>query len=208
VLSSSKIFSYAGQRIALTTISPKLARREYEGLQQRYGYRSFYDAFVWGCLYGITSGVAHSSQYGLTALLAKANKGDYNFLLQTSVYGERAKFLKEVMCKHGFSLVYADDLGQPLSDGFYFTVSYAEMSGGELLRELLYYGISVLSLAACKSSRSEGVRICTSMLGKEDFKLFEKRIKAFEHDHPHAKSGEAPAEEESPAAEVPATEPR
>ncbi|MFH1261910.1 MAG: pyridoxal phosphate-dependent aminotransferase [Pseudomonadota bacterium] len=195
VLSSSKIFSYAGQRIALTAISPKLAKREYDGLEKRYGYRTFFDAFVWGALYGITSGVAQSPQHGLTALLSKANRGDYNFLRATSVYAERAKELKAIMRKYGFQLVYADDLGEPLSDGFYFTVSYPGLTGGQLLRELLYYGISVTTLTISSSTRSEGVRICTSLVPKEDFKLFEKRIIAFRNDHPIAGAEAAEAVE-------------
>lgn len=195
VLSSSKIFSYAGQRVGLVGIGPKLAKREYDHLEKRFGYRSFFDALLWGCLYGTTSGVSHSSQHGLTALLAKSNKGDYNFLRHTSVYAERAKVLRGIMMKNGFSLVYADDLGKPLSDGFYFTVSYPEMSGGELLRELLSYGISVLTLLSCGSSRTEGVRVCTSMIQKEDFKLFEQRIKAFKKDHPREITVKVPVED-------------
>lgn len=198
VLASSKIFSYAGQRIALTAISPALAKREFDGLEKRYGFRSFFDALVWGCLYPTTAGVPHSCQYGLTALLAKANKGDYNFLQAVSVYAERAKVMREITLKHGFSLVYADDLGQPLADGFYFTVSYPGLTGGELLRELLYYGLSVTTLAISYSTRTEGVRICTSLIGKEDFKLFERRIKAFRKDHPVKKTETAVEVSEEP----------
>ena len=40
------------------------------------------------------------------------------------VYGERARRLKEIFLRHGFHLVYDNDLGDPVADGFYFTIGY------------------------------------------------------------------------------------
>ena len=179
ILSFSKIFSYAGQRIALTVLSPKLAEREYPGLQKKFGAPRFYDSFVWNGLYCTTSGVAHSAQHGVAALLSKVNRGELNFLRMVSVYGDRAKALKEMMFNHGFSSVYKDE-----ADGFFFTFSYPGLTSGELVRELLYYGVSATTLAISSSTRSEGVRGCSALIGKEDFKLFESRIKVFRKDHP------------------------
>lgn len=56
------------------------------------------------------------------------------------------------------------------------------MSGAELMKELLYYGISSISLSTTGSSR-EGVRACVSKMTPEMFPLLEERLKAFNSDH-------------------------
>ena len=38
------------------------------------------------------------------------------------IYGERAHRLKEVFLRHGFHLVYDNDLGDPVADGFYLSL--------------------------------------------------------------------------------------
>ena len=183
-LSGSKIFSYAGQRVGLAVISPALADREFEGLGERYGYKTFLDAFVMGGLYCTTSGVSHSAQYALAALLSKARRGEVKYLKPLMVYAERAHALKQILLSHGFHLVYADDAGEPLADGFFFTFACPGFSGAELVRELIYYGISSTPLSLAGSTRTEGARACVSMIPKEDFPVFEARIKAFRADHP------------------------
>lgn len=186
LLSSSKIFSYAGQRIALTFISSKLGELQYPLLEERFGYGKFFDAFVWNGVYCTSSGASHSAQHGMAALLSKVNRGEFNFLQAASVYAKRAKVLRQILMSNGFSLVYADDCGEPLADGFFFTFSYPRMSGGELVHELLYYGISTTSLEISSSTRTEGVRACVSLIGEKDLGLFESRIKVFRKDHPIA----------------------
>ena len=56
------------------------------------------------------------------------------------------------------------------------------MSGGTLLRELLYYGISSIALGTT-GSQQEGVRACTSRMTDDLFPLLEERAKAFHADH-------------------------
>ena len=85
---------------------------------------------------------------------------------------------------NGFKLVYDTDEDQPLSDGFYFTISYPGFSGEKLLEELLYYGISAISLAITGSQRLEGLRACVSLVHKEQFPELEKRLKLFAQNHP------------------------
>lgn len=183
LLSASKIFSYAGQRAALAFLSPKLCEREFPNLEERSGYRNVYDAFVMSGLYASTSSVPQSPQYGLAALLNRATKGDLNFLQYVAVYAERAKFMRKVCMENGFQLVYAEDLGQPLSDGFFFTLAYPGMTGEELSKELLYYGISATTLVISRSERKEAIRACVSLIDKDHFKVFEERIRAFHKDH-------------------------
>ena len=75
------------------------------------------------------------------------------------------------------------DGDEPISDGFFFTAGYKDMTSGELQSELMRYGISSISLPTT-GSEQDGVRICVSMISDpETFDAFEKRLKAFNHDH-------------------------
>ena len=57
------------------------------------------------------------------------------------------------------------------------------MTSGELMRELLYYGISSITLNTT-GSLQEGIRACTSRMPDELFDILEQRLKAFKTDHP------------------------
>ena len=91
--------------------------------------------------------------------------------------------MKRLFTENGFSLVYDRDEDQPLADGFYFTVAYPGFSGVELVEELLYYGISAISLETTGSSRTEGIRACVSLTGKDRFGELEERLSRFDADH-------------------------
>ena len=52
------------------------------------------------------------------------------------------------------------DMDEPIADGFYFTISYPGMTGKELLEELLYYGISAISLDITGSDRRRIKSMC------------------------------------------------
>lgn len=56
------------------------------------------------------------------------------------------------------------------------------MTGGELLRELLHYGVSSISLSTT-GSEQEGVRACTSRMRDELYPVMEERMRAFHEDH-------------------------
>ncbi len=185
LISSSKMFSYAGQRIALAVVSPALMRRKYPNLGKYFGTEILGHAFMHGGLYSMTAGVPETPQYGLLALLRAANEGKYDFLSEVQEYARRAVTMKEIFLSNGFRLVYDNDLGEPLADGFYFTISYPGLDGPELLRELIYYGISAISLGTTGSSRSEGIRACVSLTGMELMKELENRIARFHSDHRH-----------------------
>jgi aspartate/methionine/tyrosine aminotransferase len=77
LISSSKIFSYAGQRIGIMAISDKLFNRSYPDLLRYYSTDKFGHSAIFGALYGLSAGVAHSVQYGLAALLKAVNDGKY-----------------------------------------------------------------------------------------------------------------------------------
>jgi aspartate/methionine/tyrosine aminotransferase len=182
LISSSKAFSYAGQRVGTIAISDKLFQRRYPDLKRYYATDGFGYSMIYGALYALSSGVTHSAQYGLAAMLKAANDGEYNFVDSVKVYGKRAKRMKKLFLENGFKIVYDTDIDEPIADGFYFTFSYPGMNGSELLENLLYYGISAISLAITGSNHSEGLRACVSQIQESQFKDLEYRLKRFHED--------------------------
>ena len=183
LISGSKAFSYAGQRIGVSCISDKLYHRSYPGLTKRYGGGTFGTVFIHRVLYALSSGTSHSAQFAMAAMLKAANEGQYNFLNEVKIYGERARKLKEIFLRHGFHLVYDNDLGEPIADGFYFTIGYPGMTSGELAKELMYYGVSAISLVTT-GSHQEGLRACTSFIKDHQYAQLDERMKLFAENHP------------------------
>ena len=177
-ISGSKAFSYAGQRIGVTAISDKLYHRAYPGLTQRYGGGTFGTVYIHRVLYALSSGTSHSAQYALAAMFKAASDGTFDFVSEIKEYGHRAQKLKEIFTKYGFYIVYDHDLDQPIADGFYFTIAYPGMTGSELMEELIYYGISAISLSTTGSNQ-EGLRICTSFIKPHQYELLDERLKQF-----------------------------
>lgn len=182
LISGSKAFSYAGERIGVTCISDKLFHRHYDDLAARYEGLPFGLVFSTRMLYALSSGTSHSAQYGLAALLKAACDGEYNFRDDIMVYGERAHKLKEIFCKHGFHVVYDKDLDEPIADGFYFTIGYKNMTSGELAHELMYYGVSGICLVTTGSDQ-EGLRVCTSFIEDHQYAQLDERMAIFEENH-------------------------
>ena len=181
-VSGSKAFSYAGQRIGVACISNSLYHRVYPALQEKFGVGAFGNFFCNRLMYTLSSGTTHSVQHAMAALMEAACDGRYNFLDDVREYGRRARFMKDVLLSCGFYLVYDNDLGAPLADGFYFTVQYPGMNDLQLTRELMYYGIAVFPLDTM-GSHEQGVRICTSFFSKEQEPLFKDRIEAFHNNN-------------------------
>ena len=185
LISSSKSFSYAGQRIGMMIISDELFERKFPDLKRFFKTDGFGYSMIYGALYSLSSGTSHSAQYGLAAMLKAANDGEFDFVERVKEYGERAKIMKKIFTDNGFNIVYDKDEDQPLADGFYFTISYPGMSGDELLEKLLYYGISAIALSTTGSDRTEGLRACVSQIHKNQFNDLEKRVKIFNEHYPH-----------------------
>ena len=149
MISSSKLFSYAGQRLGLLCISDALFHKKYEHLKERY----------------------------------KAdNEGRINILTDVREYGKRAEIMKTLYKNAGFKVVYDKDGHEDVADGFYFTIYYPGMTGAELAKELLYYGISSITLKGCGSTR-EGLRACVSQVGLDQMDTLKDRIERFAKDH-------------------------
>ena len=183
MLSSSKIFSYAGQRMALTCISDKLFERHYLALSERYKDAGvFGQTLIASILYMITSGCTASTQYAYAEMLRLSTEGKINFVEDTREYAIRADKMKKIFTDNGFHIVYEHDVTQRVGDGFFFTIGYGNMTGGELLKELLYYGVSSINLATT-GSEQQGVRACTSRMREELYPVMQQRMRAFHQDH-------------------------
>lgn len=183
LVSTSKVFSYAGQRIAMMAVSDKLYNRKYPDLKRYYTSDVLGHTIIYGALYALTAGASHSAQIGIAAILKEVNDGNYNLLDDIRQYGERAHVMKDLFTSNGFHIVYDRDLDVPVADGFYFTISYPGFSGALLLEELLLYGISAITLDITGSARTEGLRACVSQINPELFPLLEERLKHFNSDH-------------------------
>lgn len=182
LISGSKAFSYAGERIGVVCISDKLFHRHYDALSARYEGLPFGLVFSTRMLYALSSGTSHSAQYAMAALLKSACDGTYNFRDDVKVYGERAHKLKEIFLRHGFHIVYDRDLDEPIADGFYFTIGYKQMTSGELAKELMYYGVSAICLVTT-GSHQEGLRVCTSFIEDHQYAQLEERMAVFEENN-------------------------
>jgi aspartate/methionine/tyrosine aminotransferase len=183
LISSSKSFSYAGQRVGMLVISNQLFDRKFPDLKRFFKTDGFGYSMIYGAVYSLSSGTSHSAQYGLAAMLKAANDGDYNFVEGVKEYGERAKIMKKMFIDNGFKIVYDMDEDQPLADGFYFTFSYPGMEGVDLLEKLLYYGISAIALATTGSERTEGLRACVSQIQRNQLPVLEERLRIFNQHH-------------------------
>lgn len=183
MMSGSKMFSYAGQRIAIIAISDGLYHREYPLLKEWYRMSRLGDAYVFAVLYAVSSGASHSAQYALAEMLRAAADGELDFVTAAAEYARRASATKKMFKENGFHIVYDMDGDEPVSDGFFYTVGYEGLSSGELMGELIRYGISTIALSTT-GSRQDGVRICVSQLNRpEQFDLLEERLRLFAIDH-------------------------
>jgi len=183
-ISSSKAFSYAGQRIGMMVISDKLFNRDCPDLYKYYSSDKFGYAMIFGTIYPLSAGVTHSAQHALTAMYKAANNGEFNFVDVVKEYGEKAKVMKKLFTDNGFYIVYNTDVDEPIADGFYFTIAYPGLTGEELMIELIYYGVSAISLAITGSDRTEGIRACVSLVQRNQFLDLEYRLKKFYKNHP------------------------
>jgi aspartate/methionine/tyrosine aminotransferase len=182
LISSSKAFSYAGQRIGLMIVSNKLFNTQSPDLLQYYTTDNVGRALIFGTVYALSAGTAHSTQYALAAMLKAVNDGTFDFVEVVREYGLKAKVMKKMFLDNGFRIVYDKDEDELIADGFYFTFSYPGFSGEALLEEMLYYGISAIALSITGSERTEGIRACVSLVKREQFPILEERLRKF-HEH-------------------------
>ncbi len=102
-------------------------------------------------------------------------KGEYDFLKKIHWYEEKAVKVKEIFLSNGFNLVYADDLGENIADGFYFTICWKNMTGDNLLYHILLFGLTGIPLSITGSTR-EGLRICVSLIEDTQIDELKNRV--------------------------------
>ena len=175
IISSSKVFSYAGQRIGFTVISPELSKNRYPYLKKYANTDILGHAFIHGGIYPTTAGVPQTTQHGLAAILESVCAGTYNFLEKMHFYKDKSKKAKEIFLSNGFDLVYTDDSGNEIADGFYFTISWKKLTGEQLLHNMLLFGLAGIPLSITGSSR-EGIRICVSLFKEDQLCELNKRV--------------------------------
>lgn len=179
MMSASKIFSYAGERLGIVVFSPKLFNREYPRLRELYGLGRMGDNYILTFLYVASSGTSHSAQYGVAAMLGAAADGKLDFVDELKEYGRRANLTKEIFLRNGFRIIYDRDNDRPIGDGFFFTVGYGNMNNQEIITNLMRCGVATISLLTAYSEQ-DGVRVCVSALSKdEQFEQLEQRLQMF-----------------------------
>lgn len=178
LLSTSKIFSYAGQRIGMMIFSEKSYSRKYPNLKNYFTSDTLGHFIPYGVLYATTAGTSHTAQYALAKMLKALNDNQLNFTEALHFYGEKANKMKEIFLKYGFYIVYNDD-NRDLADGFYFTIAYPGLTSAELMRKFLYFGISAISLAITGSENPNGLRACVSFVRLDQIPILEERLKEF-----------------------------
>ena len=183
MISGSKSFSYAGERIAMMICSPKLFNMECPDLARYYSQTQLGRALIFGTLYCLSSGTAHSVQYAMAAMLKGANDGTFNFVKDIREYGEKAGVMKKLFTDNGFYIVYDKDMGEDIGDGFYFTFCYPGFEGVDLLNELIRYGVSAIALDIT-GSHKQGIRACVALVQRDQFPDLKVRLEAFHKDHP------------------------
>ena len=183
LVSGSKIFSYAGERIATVCMSPVVYERTYQFFTDFYDMPAFGDAYIYGVLYTASSGTSHSAQYALASMMKAAVEGTLPMVEHTREYERRARRAKQAFTDNGFHSVYDKDGDEHISDGFFFTVGYRDMPGEHLQEELLRYGISTIHLHSTGSDQ-EGVRVTVSMLRDDKiFDMLNQRLRLFNEQH-------------------------
>jgi len=182
-ISASKIFSYAGQRIAVVVMSDQLYHRNYPNIEKRFLVKGFGNAVIYRVLYALSSGVTHSVQFAMAAMLKAANDGTFNFVNEVKEYGEKAAIMKRIFTNNGFNILYDKDIDELIADGFYFTVSYPGMKAGELLYRLMFYGVSAITLLSTGSTM-EGLRACVAPVNRNQFDVLNERLNKFNSDFP------------------------
>lgn len=178
IMSASKIFSYAGQRIAMLVFSREAYSRKYPNLKNYFSSDTLGRFIPYGVLYATTAGTSHTAQYALASMLKAASDGKFDFVEALHQYGEKAKQMKEIFIKHGFYIVYNDN-DRELANGFYFTIAYPCMTSSELMRRFLNFGISAISLVITGSENSAGLRACVSYVRLDQMEQLDKRLQEF-----------------------------
>jgi aspartate/methionine/tyrosine aminotransferase len=179
LFSSSKVFSYAGQRVGALIVSDELFSRQFPNLLRIGDNDRLGPALIQDGVYIVSAGASHTAQFGLAGLLKAANDGTFKFLDHVRIYGEKAAEMKKIFLSHGFRILYDKDGNEDLADGFYFTITLPGLDLDELLRRFFRCGLGAISLSIMGCRDKSGVRISTAKINKSQFPELDRRLKMF-----------------------------
>lgn len=181
ILSGSKIFNYAGERIGVSVLSERVAEIKSEHLRPTFARGDYWNAFVQGGLYSSVASVGQSAQRALAAAFSAAiDKRKFDYFEYDKPYEERAKRTKEILTANGFTIPYdRDDRGR-IGHGYYFTAAHPAFASGEQLAfSMIKYGMTAVPLVGFGGTKTEGVRICCSKVKDHLFRKLEERTALF-----------------------------
>ena len=159
----------------MVIISPELIDKRYKNLYNFFQTEKIGHAFGHGGIYPTTAGVSRTAQNALAALFEATSIGEYNFLDDVKIYRDRAKEVKSIFKNNDFKLVYDQDMEDPISDGFYFTITKTGYKSSEILFHMLRHGMAGIPLNTTGSNR-EGIRICVSNVSIKDYGILSDRL--------------------------------
>lgn len=177
VLSSSKMLSYAGERMGFLAGSDALLQQNSPSLVPTFGTDNVGRACA-SMIFNTTAGAPHSCQHGVAGILRAINSGQFDLKQHLFPYIQRAAHLKQILRDSGFILLNQGSDNQEL-DGFYVCFCYPGLSGTELATKLLHCGISVLPLTAFGAEHTDGVRACVSRLDDDKLAWASERLGQF-----------------------------
>ncbi len=179
LISSSKVFSYAGQRVGIMLVSDELYNREYPDLLKIGNNANLGPALCQDGVYIVSAGASHTAQYGLAGMLKAVNEGKFNMVDRVKIYGERAVDMKQFFQESGFQILYDKDGEEKIADGFFFTVTYPALSDEEMIRNFFRCGLGTVSLKIMGAKEKSGLRISTSKVDRTQFEELRHRLRAY-----------------------------
>jgi aspartate/methionine/tyrosine aminotransferase len=181
LFSSSKLFSYAGQRIGGILISKNLYNKYFPGMEKTFNSLIFGEALLYEILNTISSGVSISAQFGLTSILRSCNEGKFDLDQRKLFYQKKSRFLKKLFAKHGFKIMYEEQtMRNRKADGFFFALYYPEHSIETVMKVLLILGIGITAFETSSNYKEKmGLRICVSQFQENSLPLLESRLVHF-----------------------------
>jgi aspartate/methionine/tyrosine aminotransferase len=179
LLSSSKVFSYAGQRVGTLLVSDVIFDLHFPDLLRIGDNDHLGTALIQDGIYVVSAGASHTAQYGLAGMFKAANSGNFKFLEKVKIYGEKAAEMKKIFLENGFKILYDKDGEEDLADGFFFTITRPGMEQEELSRRFFRCGLGTISLSIMGCREKTGVRISSSKIDTSQFGLLNERLKIF-----------------------------
>ena len=186
ILSASKIFDYAGERVGAAIISHDVAELKSNRLKRWYDKTDVWHAFVQGGLYSSVACVSQSAQYAFTAALKASGDGSFNYFEYDRPYETKARAVRDILLNHGLNLQYNKDDFGPMGYGYYATLKDPQFNdGGQLTIALLRCGMTTVPVRGFGGDHNEGVRLCTATLTPQELDLLPHRVRIYRELNPH-----------------------